>query len=110
MRCFPRVQDFVSYCRLVKCAKESGGKNLGTSGKKIGTAHLRWAFAEAAVRFIRQSKPGKEYFAKLERKHGKAKALTVPFPFVVIDPTSSKNFCRLTPPVTGRRPTETFQV
>jgi transposase len=48
---FPRVQDFVSYCRLVKCAKESNGKRLGTSGKKIGNVHLRWAFAEAAVLF-----------------------------------------------------------
>src|SRR6266436_3718920 len=74
---FPRVQDFVSYCRLVKCAKESGGKRLGTSGKKIGNVHLRWAFAEAAVLFIRQSQPGKEYFAKLEHQHGQAKALTV---------------------------------
>jgi len=74
---FPRVQDFVSYCRLVKCAKESNGKRLGTSGKKSGNVHLRWAFAEAAVLFIRQSQPGKEYFAKLEHKHGKAKALTV---------------------------------
>ena len=61
----------------MKCAKESSGKKLGTSGKKIGNVHLRWAFAEAAVLFIRQSKPGKEYFAKLEHKHGKAKALTV---------------------------------
>jgi len=74
---FPRVQDFVSYCRLVKCAKESGGKRLGTSGKKIGNAHLRWAFAEAAVLFLRQNQLGKEYFTKLEHKHGKAKALTV---------------------------------
>jgi transposase len=74
---FPRVQDFVSYCRLVKCAKESNGKRSGTSGKKIGNVHLRWAFAEAAVLFIRQSQPGKEYFARLEHKHGKAKALTV---------------------------------
>ncbi len=74
---FPRVQDFGSYCRLVKCAKESGGKRLGTSGKKIGNVHLRWAFAEAAVLFLRQNQPGKEYFAKLERKHGKGKALTV---------------------------------
>lgn len=74
---FPRVQDFVSYCRLVKCATESGGQRLGTSGKKIGNVHLRWAFAEAAVLFIRQSQPGKEYFAKLEPTHGKAKALTV---------------------------------
>lgn len=38
---FPRAQDFVSYCRLVKCAKESNGKRLGTSGKKIGNVHLR---------------------------------------------------------------------
>src|SRR5262249_19152558 len=48
----PRVQDFVSDCRLGKCAKESGGKRLGTSGKKSGNVHLRWAFAEAAVLFI----------------------------------------------------------
>jgi len=74
---FPRVQDFVSYCRLVKCAKESGGKRLGTSGKKIGNVHLRWAFAEAAVLFLRHNQPGKAYFTKLEHKHGKAKALTV---------------------------------
>ena len=74
---FPRVQDFVSYCRLVKCAKESNGKRLGTSGKKIGNVHLRWAFAEAAILFLRQNQLGKEYFTKLERKHGKATALTV---------------------------------
>jgi len=37
---FPRVQDFVSYCRLVKCAKESAGKRYGTSGTKIGNAYL----------------------------------------------------------------------
>src|SRR5947209_7693616 len=74
---FPRVQDLVSYCRLVKCAKESNGKRLGTSGKKIGNVHLRWAFAEAAVLFLRHNQPGKTYFTKLEHKHGKAKALTV---------------------------------
>jgi transposase len=37
---FPRVQDFVSYCRLVKSAKESAGTRVGTSGKHIGNAHL----------------------------------------------------------------------
>lgn len=74
---FPRVPEFVSYCRLVKCAKESGGKRLGTAGKKIGNVHLRWAFAEAAVLVLRQNQPGKEYFAQWEHKHGKAKALTV---------------------------------
>jgi transposase len=52
---FPRVQDFVSYCRLVKCAKESAGKRYGTSGTKIGTAYLTWAFSEAAVLFLRNN-------------------------------------------------------
>ena len=46
MRRFPRVQDFVSYCRLVKCARESAGKRYGTSGKKIGNAHLQPIFPQ----------------------------------------------------------------
>jgi len=49
IRRFPRVQNFASYARSVKCSKESGGKRLGTSGQKIGNAHLKWAFSEAAT-------------------------------------------------------------
>jgi transposase len=46
---FPRVQDLVSYCRLVKCAQESAGKRYGSAGTKIGHAYLKWAFSDAAV-------------------------------------------------------------
>ena len=67
----------MSSCRLVKGAKESNGKRLGTSGKKLGTVHLRWACAEAAILCLRQNQLGKEYCAKLARKHSKATALTV---------------------------------
>ena len=74
---FPRVQDFVSYCRLVKCAKESAGKRYGTSGAKIGNAYLKWAFSEAAVLCLRTNPAGQKYLARLEKKHGKGKALTV---------------------------------
>jgi transposase len=74
---FPRVQDFVSYGRLVKCAKESAGKRYGTSGSKIGNASLKWAFSEAAVLFLRANPAGQKYLARLEKKHGKGKALTV---------------------------------
>jgi transposase len=35
---FPRVQDCVSSCRLVKCAQESAGQRYGTSGAQIGNA------------------------------------------------------------------------
>ena len=71
IRRFPRVQDFVSYCRLVKCAKESSGKKLGTSGKKIGNVHLRWAFAEATVLFLRHNQPGKSIWRNLNTNTAK---------------------------------------
>jgi transposase len=74
---FPRVQDFASYCRLVKCAKESAGTRLGPSGKKIGNAHLKWAFSEAAVLFLRNNPTGQKYLVRLEKKHDTGKALTL---------------------------------
>jgi transposase len=74
---FPRVQAFVSYCRLVKCAKESAGTRMGTAGKKIGNAHLKWAFSEAAALFLRNNPAGQKYLARLEKKHDKGKALTI---------------------------------
>jgi transposase len=74
---FPRVQACVSYCRLVKCAKESAGKRYGTSGKKIGHAYLKWAFSEAALLFLRNNAQGQKYLARLENKHGQGKALTI---------------------------------
>ena len=74
---FPTVQDFVSYARLVKCAKESAGKRHGTSGKKIGNVHLKWAFSEASVLFLRANPAGQKYVDKLTSKHGKAKALSI---------------------------------
>jgi len=77
IRRFPRVQDFVSYARLVKCEKSSAGKSYGTSGAKIGNAHLKWAFSEAAALFLKGNDPGKKYLERLTRKHGKGKALSI---------------------------------
>jgi len=74
---FTRVQDCASYCRLVKCAKESAGKRSGTSGTNIGHAHLTWAFSEAAVLFLRENPAGQKFLARLEKKHSKGKALTI---------------------------------
>jgi transposase len=74
---FPTVGDFVSYCRLVKSAKESGGKRYGTSGAKIGNVHLKWAFSEAAVLFLRRNPEARKYRERLARKHGKAKSMSI---------------------------------
>lgn len=74
---FPRVQNFVSYCRLVKSARESNGKIYGSGGKKIGNAHLKWAFSEAAQLFIRWNEPAKKYMDRMTKKHSKGKALSI---------------------------------
>ncbi len=46
---FPRVQDFVSYCRAVKSEKTSAGKSYGTTGAKMGNEYLKWALSELVV-------------------------------------------------------------
>jgi transposase len=74
---FPRVQEFVSYARLLKCPRESAGKRSGTGGHKIGNVHLKWAFSEAAVLFLRNNPLGQAQLTELARKHGKAKALSI---------------------------------
>ena len=67
----------MSYCRRVKCAKESAGKRSGTVGKKIGNAYLKWAFSEAAVLLLRNNPQGQKWLARLEKKHGQGKAWTI---------------------------------
>lgn len=74
---FDRVQQFASYARLVKGRKQSGGKLLGTSGAKMGNVHLKWAFSEAAVLLLRHAPGGKRFLTKLEKRHGKGKALSI---------------------------------
>jgi transposase len=77
LRRFPSVQDFASYGRLVTCARASAGKRHGNAGTKIGNADLTWAFAEAAVWFLRNHHAGQKDLARFEKKHGQGKALTI---------------------------------
>jgi transposase len=76
---FDRVQEFASYARLVKGRHESGGKVLGAAGAKMGNVHLKWAFSEAAVLFLRHTHTPRmqRQLARWERAHGKGKALSI---------------------------------
>jgi transposase len=74
---FDRVQEFASYARLVKCAHISAGKVHGSGGAKMGNVHLKWAFSEAAVLFLRHAPGGKKLLGTIEKKHGKGKALSI---------------------------------
>jgi transposase len=77
LRRFEHVGPLLSYARLVRCDHESAGKKLGTGGKKMGNAHLRWAFAAAVCLFLRGSDRAKQWQQKQEKKRGSGKALAI---------------------------------
>jgi transposase len=74
---FPEVGNFLSYSRLVRCEHESAGKKKGSGGKKIGNAHLRWAFGEAACLFLRASERARAWKQRQTKKRGEGKALGI---------------------------------
>jgi hypothetical protein len=55
----------------------SAGKKLGKGGEKIGNAHLKWAFAEAACLFLRFSARAKKWKQKQAAKRGAGKAMAI---------------------------------
>jgi transposase len=74
---FERVQNFLSYSRLVKPQRESGGKRYPGKNSKIGNVHLKWAFSEAAVLFLRGNETFEKTFNRWVSKYGKPKALSI---------------------------------
>jgi len=74
---FPEAGNFLSYSRLVRCAHQSAGKVKGSGGKKIGNAHLKWAFCEAACLMLRSMPAAKAWMHRQEKKRGKKKALSI---------------------------------
>src|SRR5262249_10319667 len=50
---------------------------VGSGGQKIGNAHLRWAFGEAAVLFLRGSERARRWKEKQTRKRGEGQALSI---------------------------------
>lgn len=71
---FPEVGNFLSYARLVVGTHESAGKVKGVGGRKLGNAHLKWAFSEAASLMLRSFAPAKSWMARQSRKRGTKKA------------------------------------
>jgi len=68
---FSSVQNFSSYSRWVKCKAESAGKSYGTQRNKIGNAHLKWAFLEVAVLYLRGNKDAQKYLIKIPAASGR---------------------------------------
>jgi transposase len=77
IRRFDAVGRFLSYARLVRPAKESAGKRVGTSNAKMGNAHLKWAFREAAALMTRHDANVKAWAARKAKASGKGKAQAI---------------------------------
>jgi len=74
---FPQPGNFLSYSRLVRCPHASAGKTKGSGPKKVGNAHLKWAFSEAACLMLRSCLPAKAWLQRQAKKKGKKKALSI---------------------------------
>jgi transposase len=59
---FPKVGDYVSYCRKVPTKWITNGKKKGKGNKKNGNRYLAWAFAEAAEFARRYDKFARSFY------------------------------------------------
>src|SRR6476469_1243373 len=77
IRRFPEVGNFLSYSRLVRCEHSSAGKVTGSGRKKVGNAHLKWAFSVVAGPLKQNCTAEKGGGQRQETKRGKRKALSI---------------------------------
>jgi len=74
---FPSDKRFVSYCRLVPGAANSGGRTRHRSGSKDGNRYLKLAFSTAAVRAIQYYPEIRTWFRRLARRKNPKVARTL---------------------------------
>jgi transposase len=74
---FKSVQQFSSYCRLVRCERESAGKRSKGGNPKIGNPYLKYAFTQIIIVAQRSSPVIDKYYQRLVSKFGKFRARTI---------------------------------
>lgn len=65
---FPKVGNYVSYCRKVATRWISNDKTKGRGNAKNGNRYLSWAFAEAAEHARRQNDRARAYYNRKRNK------------------------------------------
>ena len=73
---FKSVQQFSSYCRLVKCERTSMGKRSKGGNPKIGNPYLKYAFTQIIIN-AQKSPTINKYYQRLCSKFGQKKAKTI---------------------------------
>jgi transposase len=65
---FPKVGNYVSYCRCVGSTRISNGKSKGEGNRKNGNKYLSWAYVEAANFAVRGYPYVRSYYQKKTAK------------------------------------------
>ena len=72
------MYEIYDICRFDTVGKfVSDGKPAGKGGSKMGNVHLKWAFSEAVPLFMRENQDAKKFVARMEKKFGKGKAMSI---------------------------------
>jgi transposase len=71
---FRKVQNYSSYCRVVKCERESCGRQKGAGNQKIGNPYLKWAYSQIIIHAQKSNEMIKKYYQRLESKYGRKRA------------------------------------
>ena len=74
---FRSVQEYSSYCRVVKCQRSSGGKLKGDAHLKMGNPYLKWAYGQIILSAQRHSESIRKYYQRLASKYGKGRAKSI---------------------------------
>jgi transposase len=61
---FPKVGNYVSYCRKVSSSWTSNGKKKGKGNKKNGNRYLAWAYSEASEFSRRHNEQARAYYQR----------------------------------------------
>jgi transposase len=65
---FPSVQNYASYCRVIRVHRTSNGRIQYGRNQKMGNPYLKWAYGQILIHARQSSDRIKAYYQKLEAK------------------------------------------
>lgn len=74
---FNTVQQYSSYCGVVKCERRSAGKIIGAKNNKIRNPYLKWAFGDIVIKAQQIEPKIEKLYQRLKSKYGIGRAKSI---------------------------------
>jgi transposase len=65
---FPSVQNYASYCRVIRVHRTSNGRIQYGRNQKMGNPYLKWAYGQILIHARQSSERINSYYQRLEAK------------------------------------------